>query len=110
MGEWNTRSAPAQCALPDLIREYARDLRRNSSAGDDYPWEWAKATADYLETLIERASALSSTERRDDLGIVLSALRFHEEATGEKFDDEDGVIAEIERDHAALSSNDRSEV
>ena len=90
MGEWNTRSAPAQCALPDLIREYARDLRRNSSAGDDYPWEWAKATADYLETLIERASALSSTER---------ATR------------SDGkTIGEFYGDPAALSSNDRSEV
>jgi len=49
--------------LETLIREYARDLRRNSSGGDDYPWEWAKATADYLEVLIERASPHSRPER-----------------------------------------------
>jgi hypothetical protein len=41
--------------LEALVREYIRDLRRNSSGGDDYPWEWAKGTADYLETLLERA-------------------------------------------------------
>jgi len=50
-------------ALEKLIREYARDLRRNSSGGDDYPWEWAKATADYLEVLIERASPHSRPDR-----------------------------------------------
>jgi len=49
--------------LETLIREYARDLRRNSSGGDDYPWEWAKATADYLEVLIERASPHSRPDR-----------------------------------------------
>jgi hypothetical protein len=42
--------------LVTLIREYAHDLRRNSSGGDDYPWEYAKATADYLEVLIQRAA------------------------------------------------------
>jgi hypothetical protein len=46
----------APTRLEDLIREYARDMRRNSGGGDgDYPWEWAKATADYLEVLIERS-------------------------------------------------------
>jgi len=52
--------------LETLIREYARDLRRNSSGGDDYPWEWAKATADYLEVLIERASPHSRPMRGGD--------------------------------------------
>ena len=41
--------------LADSILEYARDLRRNSSGGDDYPWEYARATADYLEELVRRS-------------------------------------------------------
>jgi FAD/FMN-containing dehydrogenase len=41
--------------LAALVLEYARDMRRNSSGGDDYPWEWAKATADYLEELVRRS-------------------------------------------------------
>jgi len=41
--------------LEARILEYASDLRRNSSGGDDYPWEYARATADYLETLIVRS-------------------------------------------------------
>jgi hypothetical protein len=41
--------------LAALILEYARDMRRNSSGSDDYPWEWAKATADYLEELVRRS-------------------------------------------------------
>lgn len=50
---WNERSAQTKLAV--LLREYANDMRRNSSGSDDYPWNWAKATADYLEILIERA-------------------------------------------------------
>lgn len=46
---------PAERKLPELILEYARDLRRNSSGGDDYPWEYAKSTADYLEELVRRS-------------------------------------------------------
>jgi hypothetical protein len=41
--------------LAVLIKQYAFDLRRNASGGDDYPYEYAKATADYLEELIKRA-------------------------------------------------------
>jgi len=41
--------------LAVLIKQYALDLRRNASGGDDYPYEYAKATADYLEELIKRA-------------------------------------------------------
>jgi hypothetical protein len=41
--------------LSVLIKQYAIDLRRNASGGDDYPYEYAKATADYLEELIKRA-------------------------------------------------------
>lgn len=57
----------SECELCDLearILEYANDLRRNSSGGDDYPWAYAEATADYLETLItrSRAVALPSTK------------------------------------------------
>lgn len=54
-------------------------------------------------------SRCQAVSERDDLGIVLSALRMLEEATGEKFDDEEGVIAEIERDHAALTRPLRAE-
>ena len=42
-------------SLSVLIKQYALDLRRNASGGDDYPYEYAKATADYLEELIKRA-------------------------------------------------------
>lgn len=42
--------------------------------------------------------------RNTDIGIVLSALRFLEEATGEKFDDEGGDVAAIERDYNKASS------
>ncbi len=38
---------------------------------------------------------------RDDLGIVLSALRHFEEIVGEKYDDEGGIVAQIERDRTA---------
>jgi hypothetical protein len=63
--EW---ALPARQTLESLICEYARDLRRNSSGGDDYPWEWAKATADYLETLIDRSrcQAVSAPIRGPD--------------------------------------------
>jgi len=50
-------------ALETLIREYARDLRRNSSGGDDYPWEIMIAVADYLEVLIGRATPPEQTQR-----------------------------------------------
>lgn len=52
-----TVPAPPERAadLETLVREYARDLRRNASGGDDYPWSFAKGAADYLETLIERS-------------------------------------------------------
>jgi len=46
--------APDQ-SLSALVKQYAIDLRRNASGGDDYPYEYAKATADYLEELIKRA-------------------------------------------------------
>jgi len=42
--------------LAALVLEYARDLRRNSSGSDDYPWQWAKAAADYLEELVRRSA------------------------------------------------------
>lgn len=45
--------------LADLILEYARDLRRNSSGGDNYPWEYAKGTADYLEELVRRVHIIA---------------------------------------------------
>jgi len=41
--------------LAVLIKQYAIDLRRNASGGDDYPYEYAKATANYLEELVRRA-------------------------------------------------------
>ncbi len=48
------------------------------------------------------SAAQASLEARDnDIGILLSALRFHEEAVGEAFDDEGGIIAQIEADHKA---------
>ncbi len=37
----------------------------------------------------------------NDIGILLSALRNHEDAVGEEYDDEGGVIAQIERDYLA---------
>jgi hypothetical protein len=51
-------------ALVALVLEYARDMRLNSSGGDDYPWTWAKATADYLEELVRRANLAT---RRDEI-------------------------------------------
>jgi hypothetical protein len=71
-------------ALETLIREYARDLRRNSSGGDDYPWEWAKGTADYLEILIGRAQpaspsrAVGGGDRSNSFSQHLRAWPFHE--------------------------------
>jgi len=50
------RAAQAGAKLADLIKEYASDLRRNSSGSDEYPWEFAKSIANYLEILISRAS------------------------------------------------------
>ena len=49
MSEFNTG------LLSEAIKEYARDLRRNSSGGDDYPWEFARGVADYLEVLVARS-------------------------------------------------------
>jgi hypothetical protein len=58
----------ARSDLEYRILEYANDLRRNSSGGDDYPWEYAKGTADYLETLIARsrsAGPVDTGEKKD---------------------------------------------
>jgi len=46
---------PTEQSLSVLVKQYAIDLRRNASGGDDYPYEYAKATADYLEELLKRA-------------------------------------------------------
>ena len=76
---------------------------------------WLAASGDETAVAYEQADAIlplvqrsfDMTTARDDLGIVLSALRDLEQAVGEKFDDDDGVIAEIERDHMAVSRPDR---
>jgi hypothetical protein len=53
-------AAPSPCSgqgereLANAIGEYARDLRRNSSGGDDYPWEIMRGVADYLDVLLGR--------------------------------------------------------
>lgn len=49
------RSSSDSADLSILIKQYAIDLRRNASGGDDYPWEFAKGVADYLGELIKRA-------------------------------------------------------
>ena len=41
--------------LAVLIKQYALDLRRNASGGDDYPYEIMRGVADYLEVLIKRS-------------------------------------------------------
>jgi len=45
----------AERGLSVLVKQYALDFRHNASGGDDYPYEYARATADYLEELIKRA-------------------------------------------------------
>lgn len=42
--------------LAQSIQQYARDLRRNSSGGDDYPWEIMRGVADYLDELLARST------------------------------------------------------
>ena len=56
--------ADADAKLADLIKEYARDLRRNSSGSDEYPWAFTKSIADYLEVLISRAAPAKPTQDR----------------------------------------------
>lgn len=60
--------------LVTLIRQYAHDLRRNSSGGDDYPFNLMRPIADYLERLIERAapaaSATNSAPAAPDVGEI----------------------------------------
>lgn len=53
----------SETKLAALVLEYARDVRRNSSGSDDYPWEWAKATADYLEELVRRSGVQINMDR-----------------------------------------------
>jgi hypothetical protein len=48
-----------------------------------------------------RSARGAEARLRNQLGIVLSALRMHEEATGESFDDEGGDVANIEIEHNA---------
>jgi hypothetical protein len=60
--------------LEILLRDYARDLRRNASGGDDYPWEFAKGVADYLEVLIDRAAARPAPEPVNKMREVLEWL------------------------------------
>jgi hypothetical protein len=48
------------------ITEYARDLRRNSSGADNYPWEIMKGVADYLDILIKRHAPCPASPLRDD--------------------------------------------
>jgi hypothetical protein len=51
-----SRTSPeTESALSVLIKQYALDLRRNASGGDDYPYDFAKGVADYLGVLIKRA-------------------------------------------------------
>lgn len=70
-------------SLATLIMEYARDLRNNPSGSDDYPWEWAKATADYLEILLERSSK--------DKPLTFNNLRFRNVQRNKEWDP-DGQI------------------
>jgi len=48
-------SPETESALSVLIKQYALDLRRNASGGDDYPYDFAKGVANYLGVLIKRA-------------------------------------------------------
>jgi hypothetical protein len=58
------------------------------------PAQSAREAAD----TIERLSAVN-VQRDSDIGILLSALRMHEEAVGESFDDDGGNVAQIEADY-----------
>lgn len=51
----SSSSAGIDSPLAVLIKQYARDLRRNASGGDDYPFNLMRGVADYLEILIKRA-------------------------------------------------------
>jgi hypothetical protein len=50
-----------------------------------------------ISKLIAATPAVGGEVSADDLGIVLSALRYLEEVTGEKFDDDGGISCRIER-------------
>ena len=71
---------PPATGLREALAEYARDLRRNSSGGDDYPWETMRGVADYLDVLMQRHPAQSSMEgRREE--IAREALEFYADPT-----------------------------
>jgi multidrug resistance efflux pump len=45
--------APAQSdALRESLRQYAQDLRRNPSGGDDYPFEVMNAVANRIDEIL----------------------------------------------------------
>lgn len=76
--------------------------------GELVPEDLAILAADKLAALTEEVKALREALRlRDnDLGVVITALRFLEEAVGEDFDDDGGSVAEIERDWKARNLDD----
>ena len=65
------RAGPADTPLRDAIAEYARDVRRNSSGSDDYPWEMMRGVADYLEVLLQRYPALPAAGPPESTDVYL---------------------------------------
>lgn len=63
----NTRATPARCdALTDALRQYAQDLRRNPSGGDDYPFEIMKAVANRIDEMLAASPPSAGREGRLD--------------------------------------------
>lgn len=81
---------PVCDALREALVEYSRDLRRNSSGGDDYPWEIMTGIADNLDILIQRfAAPVPPTENP-----VPDSFRVIEKSTGEDVTDWD-IIGQL---------------
>jgi hypothetical protein len=72
----------------EAITKYARDLRRNSSGGDDYPWDLTRGVADALDEILNyeggAESPLHDQYVIDRAKLALSALDAVAPERGEK--------------------------
>lgn len=101
-GYWR-KSVGAAITAYEAATRPAEGLAQGLMAwADGLEMDWAGTNARELAALLRQAAALLPPEKaRNDVRYVLSALRSLEEAVGEAFDDEGGIVAQIERDYSA---------
>jgi hypothetical protein len=99
LAEVKTADAKAEPLRNALLR--ASYILKGAAEGDSVQVSAGQLLPDIRAALTAPPAVDRVSSPASDIGILLSALRNHEDATGEDFDDEGGVIAQIERDYLA---------